>query len=1046
MVQFTAEMGLEELDNTSNPDEAFNDNMGIIDLGGTYKLVAAEAIDKGEWVGKDASDEAELSQADSVANAMVLGIAVKDTALGDDLHVRYAGVINVTGWGLTANSQYYLDPSTPGAMTITRPTGSDIVVELGESDSTGTKFYIRIRIYNTIVLGGDHSTLNNLTWSTAGHTIDTDLDLNNNELQEVKKITGNTFVHVSIGGTSDKSMYFEVGHLFLIRDYDDSFATRWTCDSATGNVTMTGDLDLATGNIDNCTSIDSGGGTLELTDPILIGSSTAYSGTTPAVDIVNAAGFGFVMSNVVTDATTKACSIGLRHYTNAEQAMLGFRMESNATVNTITYGGGSSLWNAATNLAFYAAANNTTVTGTKVGEFTITGLNVPHALTVDTNTLIVNRAGYLNKVGINTTSPGYALTIMDGNSGDAGLEIKSASGKHGFIKFTSVSSPKGYLGYDNTAGVFKINGRAGFTAYDDITIDTSGNVTMGVSLTVEGEAIVDTNIAVGTDSPSASFSGTGDIYATSGIKAMEGLYAEAVPYGAGLEISDNALVVKYTNIAHGDATLTAATQIVTDSHASFDSTYVGQFFKVIGSTPSYTGATGEIIAVLSGTTIRVSFGTAGGDTIVNATAMSFVIYPEPRIFVGDNGDTHFCIGVHEDASFKVCTDVSNNEHAVHFVSKAGVNGNAALEIEYDPDTYSDCSAIEVGYDATGFAAADTQGTILDVIIDNVGASDGEIHTMDVALSDPTNTDMAVTAVGTHEGVDVIHQSLGTPASITKAYITDASGSINETTLAFVDSDPDTITDSGDGFVAAGFVAGQVITVSGSTSNDGTYTIATVAVGTLTLEANDSLTAEAAGDDVTITSTFRDVTTALGAAGTDVELFGADNDVLLMASAVKWDETNIILDTEANRNIRPDFYFIEDDGDWIEFNPADDTNGFQGNGTVRFDEANLATWGERTINEVVGAYGSTDYYWQKITRTRNNLATPPVEDTIKITALNADLGWDANGRLSILTYSQSAEPDTDDIPANHFCFWIDTDDSKLYLCYNQSGTIKTTEMT
>jgi hypothetical protein len=77
--------------------------------------------------------------------------------------------------------------------------------------------------------------------------------------------------------------------------------------------------------------------------------------------------------------------------------------------------------------------------------------------------------------------------------------------------------------------------------------------------------------------------------------------------------------------------------------------------------------------------------------------------------------------------------------------------------------------------------------------------------------------------------------------------------IRGTTLAFVDSNPDTITDSGNGFVTSGFKAGDLITVSGSTSNDGNYTIDTggVAAGTLTLIGGDSLTAEAAGDDVTI---------------------------------------------------------------------------------------------------------------------------------------------------------------------------------------------------
>lgn len=75
--------------------------------------------------------------------------------------------------------------------------------------------------------------------------------------------------------------------------------------------------------------------------------------------------------------------------------------------------------------------------------------------------------------------------------------------------------------------------------------------------------------------------------------------------------------------------------------------------------------------------------------------------------------------------------------------------------------------------------------------------------------------------------------------------------IQGTGIAFVENGQDTITDTGDGFVDAGFESGDHITVSGSTSNDGTYLIDTVAVGTLTLDSNDTLTDEVAGDNVTI---------------------------------------------------------------------------------------------------------------------------------------------------------------------------------------------------
>src|SRR3990167_6604314 len=70
-----------------------------------------------------------------------------------------------------------------------------------------------------------------------------------------------------------------------------------------------------------------------------------------------------------------------------------------------------------------------------------------------------------------------------------------------------------------------------------------------------------------------------------------------------------------------------------------------------------------------------------------------------------------------------------------------------------------------------------------------------------------------------------------------------------TTIAFSENDPDadTITDSGNGFLVAGFQAGDQITVvSTSGANDGTYIVNTVAAGTLTLRPADDLTTETAG--------------------------------------------------------------------------------------------------------------------------------------------------------------------------------------------------------
>jgi len=73
-----------------------------------------------------------------------------------------------------------------------------------------------------------------------------------------------------------------------------------------------------------------------------------------------------------------------------------------------------------------------------------------------------------------------------------------------------------------------------------------------------------------------------------------------------------------------------------------------------------------------------------------------------------------------------------------------------------------------------------------------------------------------------------------------------------TTISFADSNPDEIRDSANGFVTAGFESGYIYTVSGSSMNDGNYTIDTVQAGTLICAAANTLSVEAAGHTVTIT--------------------------------------------------------------------------------------------------------------------------------------------------------------------------------------------------
>jgi hypothetical protein len=101
-----------------------------------------------------------------------------------------------------------------------------------------------------------------------------------------------------------------------------------------------------------------------------------------------------------------------------------------------------------------------------------------------------------------------------------------------------------------------------------------------------------------------------------------------------------------------------------------------------------------------------------------------------------------------------------------------------------------------------------------------------------------------------DGLRIEYTSLATPF-IAEA-LEDMQVFIDGTGIAFVDGGggSDTITDTGSGFVTAGFAATDKIRVIGSASNDGDYQLTNAAAGTLTM-ATASLTAETASESVTI---------------------------------------------------------------------------------------------------------------------------------------------------------------------------------------------------
>ncbi len=359
----------------------------------------------------------------------------------------------------------------------------------------------------------------------------------------------------------------------------------------------------------------------------------------------------------------------------------------------------------------------------------------------------------------------------------------------------------GSIGFevDGTPGAGDMPGRIVFrtspdgteTVTEKMVIKADGKVGIATSvpiyeLDVNGTIRASKNLAVGPSPAPHSFRGVGDIWAEDSIKAMEGLYSESKPYGAGLEVSSNDLSTTYNNVIHADATLTAATQVITDTHASFDDSFESQFIRVISSTPSFTGAVGEITDVISSTVIAVSFATAGTDTIVDATGMSYVVYPHPNFFVGDNGAISASVGQNADAKFEVHIPDGRGFHGVYIEDTAGVDQHQALTVDVDSQGYDGIVALNLFMEnaSSTNASNGVQETMISMEGNGSNYSNSSLRFLDINLL----------GSGTDNDVDVIHMSnlpltshilhAGSPETLDASYYDNGDGTTASTTVAF----------------------------------------------------------------------------------------------------------------------------------------------------------------------------------------------------------------------------------------------------------------------
>lgn len=166
------------------------------------------------------------------------------------------------------------------------------------------------------------------------------------------------------------------------------------------------------------------------------------------------------------------------------------------------------------------------------------------------------------------------------------------------------------------------------------------------------------------------------------------------------------------------------------------------------------------------------------------------------------------------------------------------------------------------------------------------------------------------------------------------------------------------------------------------------------------------------------------------------IFAAVSDAIYVGAATQFDEIEVIMTTGGTKSIKPTFWYNTAADAWTQFFPADDTDGFQQSGEVRWEVAGIT--GSWTNDGDPGGADTTAGYYIKIVRTRVGTVGSPNPTTVKI-GLVTEYKWDKAGNVVAKSFTGALTPamisglaDVTSTDSDYILIW-DATDSALKKC-------------